>query len=168
MLGYLYKGEVSGACEGFSIDPEKRAVVAAQADLSNLTDETLIVHSGQLFTIYEANGINVNWDPVVHRFNLSLDLLGTLTMPKIEYRITDATEVDDQAEFWAINYFSPGDAQLVPGSDQISIDFGLGISHRGTDQVERLIALRIGEDGISIIDQPPIEIKTMFQTIEII
>jgi len=130
--------------------------IQPQAGLGNMSDETLVLYQEQVFTLYEANGVNVNPDPVAHRFDLSLKLLDTRPMPTIEYRITDATEADPSGEFWAINFFFPGDTKLKPGPDLIAEAYGLGESHHGQKQVERLIALRIEGDQISLAEKPPI------------
>ena len=157
MMGYLVRGEVNGECERLEITQEEPTALPPQADLGNMSDETLVLLQDQLITIYEANGVNVNPDPVAHRFDFSLEPSGILAMPSIEYRITDATLTDKQGEFWAVNYFFPGNAKkLKPDLDQIAIKFGLGVSHQDQDQVERLIALKFDGDRIILADKPPV------------
>lgn len=156
MMGYLVQGTVKGDCERLILSPQDPVGIAPQADLGNMSDETLVIYDDQLFTIYEANGVNVNPDPLAHQFDLSLETMGTLPMPNIEYRITDATQANAQGEFWAINFFFPGDAKLKPGLDQIAVDHGLGVSHQGENQIERLIALKIEGERISLAEKPPI------------
>lgn len=157
MMGYLVQGRVEGDCEHLRlINHEDPVSIAPQADLGNMSDETMVIYDEQLFTIYEANGINVNPDPVAHHFDLSVAPLGNLPMPNVEYRITDATQADAQGEFWAINFFFPGDVKLKPGLDQIAVEYGLGMSHQGEDQIERLIAMQIEGHRISLVEKPPI------------
>ena len=156
MVGYLVSGSVNGDCEELILAQEEPIALRPQANLGNMSDETLVIFEDQLYTIYEANGVNVNPDPVAHRFDLSHNPAGTLPFPNIEYRITDATEANQAGEFWAINYFFPGDSKLKPGFDRIAADHGLGESHQAEDQVERLVAFKIQEDGIVLVDQPPI------------
>ena len=159
MMGYLARGSVSGGCEKLTLIQEEPAAIQPQADLGNMSDETLVIYDDQLYSIYEANGINVNPDPVANRFDLSLEKAGTLALPNIEYRITDATQADSEGEFWAINFFFPGDTKLKPGPDQIAAAYGLGVSHQDQAQVERLITLRIERDQITLVDTSPIYLK---------
>jgi hypothetical protein len=156
MMGYLVQGTSSGECGQLTLAQAEPVPIQPQAGLGNMSDETLVLYQEQVFTLYEANGVNVNPDPVAHRFDLSLKLLDTRPMPTIEYRITDATEADPSGEFWAINFFFPGDTKLKPGPDLIAEAYGLGESHHGQKQVERLIALRIEGDQISLAEKPPI------------
>ena len=156
MVGYLVKGSVTGDCEGIILDPDSAAAIEPQADLSNMTDETIVIYNDQIYTIYEANGVNVNLDPVAHVFSLDLEPLEAIPFPSIEYRVTDATVPDADGIFWAINYFYPGDTKLKPGTDEIAVEYGLGGTHQELDQVERLIALQITDEGITFAGLAPI------------
>lgn len=58
----------------------------------------------------------------------------------------------------------PGDSlrrsgSRSPGVDQIAVEYGLGRSHKGEDQVERLLALRIDEGGMVLAGKPPIYLQ---------
>jgi len=122
-----------------------------------LSHETLLIFHDNLYTIYEANGKNVNQVPVVHVFDLSLESRSEIGMPNIEYRVTDATEPNAAGEFWAINYFFPSDSSdLKPALDQLALDYGVGASHRDADPVERLVKFAISDDGITLVDRIPI------------
>ncbi len=156
MLGYLVSGSVEGECASLELEPNTRTAIQPQADLSNMSDETIIVYQDQVHTIYEANGVNVNPDPVVHVFDLSLDPVGELSLSNIEYRITDATTVDDDGIFWAINYFYPGDTKLKPADDQIALEYGIGMTHQSAEQVERLVAFQFQEGAITLAGIAPI------------
>ncbi len=162
MMGYLVKGEVDENCDGFRLDPGSVTSLESQADISNISHETLVIYGEELYAIYEANGINVNPNPVAHKFDESLISHTTIDMPNIEYRLTDATQSDETGAFWVINYFYPGDAgDLDPAIDQITLDYGLGASHQDADPVERLIRLRVGQDKIILEDQQPIYLELM-------
>ena len=156
MMGYLVRGVVDGECEGLTLEKDTLVAVKPQADLGNMSDETLIIFEDQLYSIYEANGVNVNPDPVSHVFNLSLEAIWDIPLPNVEYRITDATAPDSRGEFWAINTFFPGDAKLKPAQDQVAVDFGIGMSHRDENQVERLLAFIITDNGIEQVDRLPV------------
>jgi hypothetical protein len=156
MKGYIARGVVVGDCERLELDPDSVIQIDPQAPLSNMSDETIVVFDGEVYTIYEANGVNVNPSPAAHVFNLELTITTTVPLDPLEYRITDASEPDEKGLFWAINYFYPGDTKLDPGMDRIVLDFGLGESHNGSDQVERLVAYQITEEGIVLAGEPPI------------
>ena len=164
MLGYLVKGTVDGECSSLTLTSEVRVSIEPQADLSNMSDETIFIYQDQVYTIYEANGANVNPSPVVHIFDLNLNPVGELALPNIEYRLTDATTVDDEGVFWAINYFYPGDTKLKPENDQIALNYGIGMSHQSADQVERLLAFRFQEDAVTLAGINPIYLELSEET----
>jgi hypothetical protein len=104
MLGLLVSGRMGMDGALLSIDPFAQSSIPAQAGLSNMTDEAITRLGDLLITLYEANGANVNPEPEAHLFDGSLTPLGTVPAPTIEYRVTDATDVDDAGRFWVINY----------------------------------------------------------------
>jgi hypothetical protein len=160
MLGYLVRGSVEEGCSRLNLDPVHYSLwINAQADLSNITDETLIYWRDHLYTIYEANGVNVNPDAVTHVFDPSFVSSYSVPMVNVEYRITDATTADTSGLFWAVNFFFPGDIYLDPAPDQIAQQYGIGLTHRQQDQVERLLAFVIEEDGIRLADRAPIYLE---------
>ena len=77
----------------------------------------------------------------------------------IEYRITDVTALDNDNQFWGINYFWPGDKNLLtPGTDKLLKIIDKGRSHSKYDQVERLVEFKMDANGISISDTEPIQL----------
>ena len=159
MLGYLVKGAVTGDCTGIVLDTDMMTPIQPQADLNNMTDETIIVYEDRVYTVYEANGVNVNPEPVAHVFGLDLKPLEPIPFPSIEYRVTDATVPDVDGLVWVTNYFYPGDTKLKPGTDEIAVQYGLGESHQEMEQVERLIALQITDEGITFAGIAPIYLE---------
>ncbi|OQY37114.1 MAG: hypothetical protein B6243_01430 [Anaerolineaceae bacterium 4572_5.2] len=79
----------------------------------------------------------------------------------IEYRLTDATKLDGDNRFWAINYFYPGDEDLTPASDPIVETYGEGETHSANDGVERLLQFQYADSGISLTDAAPIQLKLL-------
>ena len=155
MHGYIVSGTVSGGepPAGVRLDSTSLQEIPLQAKLSNYSDESLIVFQGQIYTIYEANGVNVNPNPTAHIFGPDLKPTGTITFPNIEFRITDATSADSDGRFWAINYLFPGDlGKLRPAADALS-DNGRSQS---TGPVERLVAFQITNEDIVIDTRQPI------------
>ena len=73
--------------------------------------------------------------------------------PPMEYRITDATPLDANGRFWAINYFFPGDELLIPAADPLAEQYGEGPTHQARVQVERLALQRhLAGDGAPDIE----------------
>lgn len=159
MQGYLLSGTTTADCSAIQLDSETAVALEPQADLSNMSDETIIYYQNDIYTIYEANGLNINPSPVAHCFDEDLTPFGDVPMAQIEYRVTDATMADADGVFWAINYFFPGDTKLIPADDQIAIEYGIGASHQNAEQVERLVAFEITNEGIKLADLPPIYLE---------
>ena len=111
--------------------------------------------SGYVF--YEANG-NLNPDSSVLVYNMGLSFVSSINIASLEYRITDATEVDSQNRFWVINYFYPGEEFLKPEVDPLMEIFPEGISHQTSENVERLVELQYIANEINIISKPPIQL----------
>ncbi len=159
MLGYIIAGRIAPDLGELSLDTSSLSEIPPQAPLENMSDETLFVIGQQLVTFYEANGLNVNPSPVAHLFDFSLQPLGTLPIPNIEYRITDASETDEQGRFWVINYFYPGDQKLQPAPDLLVAQFGEGPTHARFNTVERLLEFQVGENEITLTETPPVQLQ---------
>ena len=56
--------------------------------------------------------------------------------------------------FWGINYFFPGDTDLLPSIDPIADVYGK--SNAGFEHVERLVKFEYSEDGITLAKAAPI------------
>ena len=130
-----------------------------QADQSNHTDEALLVTSDGIITFFESNGAGLNPNPHGTIFDTSLQLSGTVPFPTIEYRVTDATALDDQAKFWMINYFFPGEPELKPSQDPLADKYGQGATHAAGLYVERLVEFQYKPDGIMLTDTPPVQMQ---------
>jgi hypothetical protein len=156
MLGLLVTGTMSADGSYLSLDPFTQASIPAQSALTNMTDESITRLGDLLVTFYEANGVNVNPQAQAHLFNLDLDSLGTVPLPAIEFRVTDATETDALGRFWVINYMWPGDSdKLRPGPDMING----GAESDG--RVERLVELQFTEEGIELAGTPPLNLQLL-------
>ena len=164
MMGYILTGQVLGDCDSLVLYPTSVQALEPQADVDNISHETLIYFEDHVYAIYEANGVNVNPSPIAHVFDWQLGMRREIQMTPIEYRVTDAAQVqvDEAGEFWGINYFFPGDAgDLKPGVDQIALEFGIGRLHRDAEPVERLVKFRIDDSGVHLVDQAPIYLELM-------
>ncbi|MGW8251905.1 MAG: hypothetical protein ACWGO1_14785, partial [Anaerolineales bacterium] len=159
MMSYLVAGFVGGDLEYLSLDPGSRVPIPAQTGIPNLSDESIVVFGSRLVTIYEANGVIVNPSPAAHLFDSSPSLLDQLSFPNIEYRLTDATRVDDFGRFWMPNTFFIGDIQLLPLEDPITQQYGSGETHSSSLVIERLLEFQFSEQGIVRSDTPPLQLE---------
>lgn len=157
MLGYIVKGKIAPDLSAIEIDATTLASIPPQANVTNFSDETIVVTKDKLLTLYEANGAGPNPKPVARVFDFKPAAIGTLTFPNIEYRITDATPTDAANKFWAINYFFPGDVKILPLSDPLALRFGKGKTHAQYPQVERLVQFQYSDAGITLTDTPPLQ-----------
>ncbi len=124
--------------------------------------EAIAAKNDTIIPIYEANGKNVNPNTFVNIFSNKLEILGKVKFPNIEYRITDATKIDENGKFWAINYFFPKDEKkLNPAKDEIFNNFGIGKTHQNSKVVERIVEFEIKNEGISISNENPIYLKLL-------
>lgn len=158
-LGYLVQGTIAPDLSEIRLDPTVVTPIPAQAELSNMSDETLIAVGEQLATIYEANGLIVNRAPLVHFFDrFTLAEVGTLPLSTIEYRITDATELDPQGRFWVINYFYPGDRALRP---ILRARGAAGAIDETAQPIERLLELQFTPDGVVRTTAAPVQLQLL-------
>jgi len=161
MTGYLVKGTMANDLSGLAIETGQFQEITSATGLPNKSDEALLLYNDKILTIHEANGQTVNPQPVATIFTLDLEPDGNIPMAQIEYRITDATEVDELGRFWAINYFFPGEPELNSNSDQIAESYGQGLTHITNTGVERLVEFQIQEDSITIVDNSPIQLELL-------
>lgn len=162
MMGYLMNGRIAPDLSQIELDVTNLIEIAPPVPLSNYSDETLLVIDETVLTIYEANGRFINPTPAAHQFNTNLEPLGTLPFPAIEYRVTDATEVDENGRFWVINYLFPGDiGKLGPAPDNLFEQYGRGPTHAASKVVERLLELQASDSGITLTNTPPIQLDLL-------
>jgi hypothetical protein len=162
MLGYLASGAIAPDLSQIELDVDHLAEIEPPVPLANYSDETVVVVEDTVLTIYEANGRFVNPTPAAHQFSTGLEPLGTLPFPAIEYRVTDATAVDENGRFWIINYLFPGDIpKLNIAPDAIGERYGRGPSHAASDVVERLIEMQASNDEIVLTGTPPIQLELL-------
>ncbi len=159
MVGYLARGHIAPDLSRIELEAQPLAEITAPTPLSNMAYETLLLSGNSLIAMYEANGLDVNPEPVAYRFDLSLSPLDAIPFPHLEYRVTDATELDQADTFWAINYFWPGDTKLKPAPDPLVARFGQGETHARYETVERLVQFDYTPSGISLTDAPPIQLQ---------
>ena len=161
MTGHLVKGIIAQDLSELRVDTDQVANISSATDLPNKSDEAMLLMDERLLTIYEANGKSVNSSPVATLFDLELELVGTMPITSIEYRITDVTAVDEHGRFWAINYYFPGEPELSTEHDPLAETYGQGATHAVRDGVERLIEFQMEDDAITLVDQPPLQLELL-------
>lgn len=155
MRGVLVGGDIAPDLSAITLDLDQVVDLLPQTDFQNLSYESLLVDGERLIAIYEANGADVNAQPVAYSVDLALTTVTPLPMPDVPYRVTDATAPDSDGVFWAVNFFYPGDTHLVAEADPLPrLDTGAMPPH--LVPVERLVALQLTADAIRLADQPPV------------
>jgi hypothetical protein len=129
--------------------------------IHNMAYEAITVVKDTVVTLFEANGAGVVQSAFCPRFTRQLSALHPLSMPNIEYRITDATDVDAKGCFWVINYHWHGDAILAPTVDPLAGRFGLGASHTTSRCVERLLELCYTPNSIVLSEEQPLYLELL-------
>ena len=161
MRGYVVAGHIAPDLSELVLDPETLTEIAPLLKVANKSDEALLLAGDRLVGLYEVNGAGVNPSPAAHVFDLSLASAGTIPFPAIEYRITDATALDGAGRFWAINYFFPGDSDLLPQVDPLAERYGQGPTHAQNEPVERLVEFEYDSAGIHLVERPPIQLELL-------
>ncbi len=160
MKSFIVKGSMDIKSKTLIIDPEKKVEILLPVNIKNMGYESILKYKYRLMVLFEANGINVNSDPKASFYNSSLKQKGHISFPNIEYRITDATELDDQGRFWAINFFWPGEKKrLNPGKDLVLNNTVKGETHQQFEHVERLVEFKIDGKNIYKTNSLPIQLK---------
>ncbi len=161
MRAYLIKGSIAPDLSTLTLDASNLTKIDRQAELGNKSDEALLVTDTQIVTLYEANGVEVNESPIAHLFNTDLSAAGTTSFPNIPYRVTDVTRLDENGRFWAINYNFPGSEDVQTDNDPLTQTYGEGATHAQSDRVERLVEFQYDADGITMIEQAPIQLQLL-------
>jgi hypothetical protein len=161
MMGYLAAGSIEGDLVFLSLNLEKINELPPQDDFTNASDEAIVIYQEKVYTIFEDNGQTQNPDAIVHVFDLDLNALGTIPMAPIAYRVTDATEADENGVFWVMNYFYPGDTHLVQDADPLTELYGEGETHALYEPVERIVKMALTDEGVTLVDEAPILIKLL-------
>lgn len=159
MGGTLIGGTVDDALTTVTLDASTPRSVPTQVAIPNMAYEALTIVGDTVVALYEANGAHVNGSASAYAFQFRprVRALGPRAFPTLEYRITDATETDADGRFWVMNYFYPGERDVLnPALDSLSMKHGVGASHVGTSGVERLVEYRFTPKGIRRTDTPPV------------
>jgi hypothetical protein len=163
MAGFLVSGKFSVVDNMVIMDLRRLNSIPMGLNIYNIAEEAIVIDGDRVITLSEANGLNVNPQPKAKVFNTEAEFTGYLPMPQIEYRLTDATALDEEGRFWVINYFFPPErAKMNPAPDPELERFGDPESFDPDQCIERLIELRLTEDDrIVRTPRPPINLELL-------
>ncbi len=153
---FLIKGRIDSVNMQITLDSSTLTQIPLQTNINNIGYETIVINGDKIIVINEANGFNLLASPKAFEYDENLNLLDTISIPHVEYRITDATYAKNN-KFYAINYFWTGDrASLNPAADSVAIKYGISSSQSPDIGIERLLSLKIKKDKIICSDENPI------------
>ena len=128
--------------------------------VDNMSYESLVIKGDRVYGLFEAYGDSLIKDPYALSVNVSGKDIKKHPTSSINYRIADATRIDNNNRFWAINYFYPGDkSTLKPSKDLLAHNYGEGPTHSKSDRVERLVEYRINKNRIVLTDNAHLELE---------
>jgi hypothetical protein len=159
MQGYLVMGVIDPIADEVNLDMTRLISLPPQSQVPGMAYQALTIVDDKVLAIYAANGAGLNPSPVACLFSLDLDSLGTIPFPNIEYRVTDATPADEFGRFWVLNVYNPAEADPLPKIDPLVTEFGQGATHAQYPQVERLIQLQYSPSGVTLVNEPPIQLQ---------
>ena len=159
MESYIIWGNVDRSTYAVTIPRENLKNIKTPIQVKNMTYESIVTWNQKIYAIFEANGANLQKQATQKALSIIDKTISPIGFPSIEYRITDATKVDNNGKFWCINYFWPGDKKLLkPKVNTAFSNFEKKDGPEDLDAVERLIELEIKNDEIIISDSEPIQL----------
>jgi len=163
MTGFLVSGRYDVTDSLVVLDVTHLVQIPMKVNIPNVSSESILVDGDRVITLTEANGLNVNPQPRAKVFSSEAQYLGTLPMPQIEYRVTDASALDAKGRFWVINYLYPYEgAKLKPAPDPELARYGDPETFDQARCIERLLELRLDPAG-SIVrtSRPPVNLELL-------
>lgn len=159
MSAYLIEGAITGQPYRIDLNLSSLRSLPMPVNLRNFAYESMI-HSGEiLFSFYEANGINANPNAYAPGYNLQTGDSLITRFPNIEYRVTDATQLDSKKNFWIINYFWPGDYdRLSPGIDSLAFRSDFKAAFSADIPIERLVEMHYTGNRFVLTQTDPINL----------
>lgn len=150
--GCIIKGNINA--NSIELEVSSLTKVKTPVHLRNMTYETILLSEDHINTIYEVNSKKVNKKPIFYQFDMDLKHKVKKPFPFVEYRLTDATELDNENKFWAINYFWPGDFNMLKP------DFDYSVNKRSDIKpVERILEFQLLDDRIIRTEKQPMNIN---------
>ena len=152
--GFIVRGIIDNKKNEIKLNEKSLKKIKTPVILRNMTYETIIIYNNSVITIYEVNSAKVNRAPIYHQFDKNLKSDIAKPFPFTEYRITDATEVDNEGRFWVTNYFWPGDYSLIKPELNYVIT-----KKEDIKPVEQLLEFQFVDEQIVRTETRPVNIK---------
>ncbi|MDA3859710.1 MAG: hypothetical protein PF445_00645 [Melioribacteraceae bacterium] len=146
---YVVKGMLDFEQKQIILDAKSKFEINSQSNIHNMGEETILEFQNNIYAIHEANGININKSPFATKLNSASSKIEKISMPNLDFRITDATCVDSTGKFFAINYFYPGEFEkLKPNINE----------EDKNKAVEQILEFQILGGKIAKTDRKPIKL----------
>lgn len=167
MRGFLVAGRLvpgpDGAVESILLDRGPLAI-GPITPLRNMSYEALVRCGDRIYALHEANGPAVNPAPKAQPFSLDLVPQEPIPFPNLDFRVTDAAgalETEEAGRFFVMNFHWSGEDRLLKPEkpDALARRYGQGRTHAAAPDVERIVALRCGEDRVRLVDEPPLQLE---------
>lgn len=152
--GFIARGIIDTVNNEIKINKKSLKEIKTPVTLRNMTFETILFNNNSIITIYEVNSEKVNKTPIYYQFDKDLKTNIVKPFPFTEYRITDATEIDEDGKFWVINYFWPGDYELLKPNLNYTI-----AKKKDIKTIERLLEFQFVDEKIIRTETMPINIE---------
>ena len=159
MRGYLIQGSILEAGSAIDLNQESLLEIPTPVQIFNAAYETLLARDGQALAIYEANGQDLNPDPQRRHTTTRNDAFTATDFDHIEYRLTDATDIDSEGHFWVLNIFMPIEFWFYTLTDPITEMYVLGETHQSNNHIERLLEFKYNDGEISPSGKPPLYLE---------
>ena len=157
----LVRGHIDEKSLEITIPEQTLTTLDVPTYVDNLSYETLVIKDDQIYALFETYGSNLIPKPYAFSVGISGNEIKKYPISNINYRITDATKIDQYNKFWVINYFFPRDKKsLNPSDNDILVKkYGQGPTHSVSDRVERIVEYKINNNNIVLTNSPHIEIE---------
>ncbi len=149
-VSYVVKGKIDFEQKQIILNSDSKIKIKSQTGIHNMGEETILAFENSIYTIHEANGINVNTTPTISKLDSKLTEQNKIPFPNIEYRITDATSVDSMGQFFVTNYFYPGEyKKLKPNLS----------AEKKNEAIERILQFKITDGSVVKTEATPINLS---------
>lgn len=146
-VSYVVKGRIDFEQKKIILNSASKIEIKSKTGIHNMGEETILAFENSIYTIHEANGINVNKVPTISKLNNKLTEKTKISFPNVEYRITDATAVDLAGDFFVANYFYPGEyKKLKPNLSE----------EKKKEAIERILQFKITDSSVVKTGAKPI------------
>ena len=152
MKSYVIWGEIDAKSFTMKSKRENILELKTPVQVRNMTYESALIYKDIALFLFEANGKNLQKNVYQKVLSLKDFSVADIKFPNIEYRITDATKIDENNKFWAINYYWPGDKKhLNPVEDYLKT------LPKSSNKIERIVEFKIKDNEVVFSESKPIE-----------